>query len=373
MFRGLKVCLYPTPSQKAQIDLNFGATRWFYNWALERSVRLWNEKKQKVNFAEVSAELPKLKKLDETKLLSDVDAKALTRTVARLAAAYKSFFSGGGFPKFKSAKGRQSYNTAIGTKTNLQSCKLCLPKIEGHIKFRGQREIPGKIKSVTISRETTGKYYASFCIDDELPIPEKVEVTEQGIVGIDLGLTHFATLSTGEKIENPRFLKKSLKKLAKRQRQAAKSQKGSNRRKKRQRKVARCHEKVANHRKDFLHKLSTRLIRENQAVAIEDLSVAGMVKHPALSRAISDASWSLFVRMLKYKAGWYGKTVLQIGRFEPSSKLCTCGVKNQQLTLADRTWTCRNCGKTHDRDVLAANNIKQFALAQISTAGWAGI
>ena len=371
MVYGIKVCLYPTPSQKAQIDLNFGATRWFYNWALERSIRQWNESKTKFDFYETNSQLPKLKKLEETSWLADADSRALQTAAAQLSNAYKAFFKGAGFPNFKSAKNKQSY-TLLTAK--IVDGKLIHPKMEKPIKLKGLRPITGRICSITISRPSTGKYYASILVDNGAENPTKTEVTEHGIVGIDLGLTHFATLSTGEKVENTRFLKKSLKKLAKRQRQLAKSQKGSKRCRKKAVKVARCHEKVANQRKDFLHKLSTRLIRENQAVAIEDLSVASMMRHGRLSRSISDVSWSMFVGMLKYKADWYGKTVLQIGRFEPSSKLCTCGVKNSELTLADRTWTCRNCGKTHDRDVLAANNIKQFALAsRISTAEHAGI
>lgn len=195
------------------------------------------------------------------------------------------------------------------------------------------------------------------------PLPQQVK--EETSVGIDVGLKDFATLSTGEKIANPRFLKKSLKRLKRLSHQNSKKKKGSNNRDKSRLRLARQHEKVKNQRIDFLQQVSTRIVRENQTVCVEDLNIQGMQKNRKLSRAIADVSWGSFLNMLKYKAERVGKNYVEIGRFQPSSRLCTCGVVNKELTLRDRTWTCKSCHATHDRDILAAQNIKMFALIKV--------
>jgi putative transposase len=186
-------------------------------------------------------------------------------------------------------------------------------------------------------------------------------------VGVDLGIKDFATLSDGTKIENPKFLKKNLKKLKKEQRRLSKKQKGSNNRNKQRIKVARLHNKISNMRNDFLHKLTTKLVSENQAICLEDLNVKGMIKNHNLAQAIQDVSWSKFNTLLEYKAEWNSVSILRIGRFEPSSKMCSCGVINKDLKLSDRIWTCKDCGATHDRDVLASQNIKTIGLHSYKT------
>ena len=209
----------------------------------------------------------------------------------------------------------------------------------------------------------TGKYFASVLCDDGKDLPAKQPVTEAGTVGIDLGLKHFATLSTGEKVANPRHLNKRLKRLRRAQRRFSRRKRGSSNRNKQRKVVARIHEQVANCRNDFLHKLTTRLVGDNQtdSLAIEDLAVGNMMKNRRLARSIGDAGWGEFRRQLEYKTEREGKNLLVIGRFEPSSKSCSCGIVNRYLKLSDRQWTCA-CGATHDRDQLAANNIKKFAL-----------
>jgi len=235
---------------------------------------------------------------------------------------------------------------------------LIIPKFKEGINIVLHREIKGTIKSATISVTTTGKYFVSILVDTNIEIPTKPPIKENTTVGIDLGIKDFAITSNGEVFENPKFLRKAQSKLKYVQRKYSK-----NKGKRTKQRLALLHEKVVNKRKDFLHKVSTKLIRENQTIALEDLAVSNMVKNHNLAQAISDVSWSTFVTMLKYKADWYGKNILRIGRFAPSSKTCSCcGYINKELTLKDREWTCGSCSAVLDRDVNAACNIKTFAL-----------
>lgn len=218
----------------------------------------------------------------------------------------------------------------------------------------------GNIRSTTISRTPTGKYYVSILCETEEPIPNKKIINHT--VGIDLGITHFAITSKGDKISNPRYLKNSTERLRALQQRVSKKKKGSNNRKKSNLKVALLHEKITNQRKDFLQKLSTQLIKSHDTLCIEDLNIKGMVKNHKLARSISDAGWGMFAEMLKYKSEWYGNNLLQIPRFEPSTKICSvCGTTKHDLTLKDREWECK-CGAKHDRDINAAINIKNYCL-----------
>ena len=240
--------------------------------------------------------------------------------------------------------------------------KVKLPKI-GWIKAVLHRKFEGVLKTATVSMTRTGKYFISILVDDGKDLPEKEPFDDESAVGVDVGIAHFATLSTGEKIENPRHLKNSLARLKVLQRRLSRTKKGSNNREKARRKVAKLHEKIANQRSDFLHKVSHKLVSENQAIAIETLNVQGMMKNHHLAQAILDVSWYEFFRQLTYKAEWYGKVILTIGQFQPSTKICSaCGEVVNGLTLADREWTCSKCGTVHDRDINAAINIKKFAL-----------
>jgi len=235
-----------------------------------------------------------------------------------------------------------------------------MPKFREGIDIVLHRPTKGTIKQATISRTPTGKYFVSVLCETGEDCKPKPKVTEENTVGVDLGIKSFAITSDGEVFENPKCLRKAQSKLKYVQRKYSKH-KG----KRTKHKLAKVHEKVANQRKDFLHKVSTKLIRENQSIALENLNVSGMSKNHNLAQSITDASWSTFVSMLEYKAEWHGVNILRIGRFEPSSKTCSCGVINKDLKLSDRAWTCKSCGTTHDRDILAACNIKSFALKNI--------
>lgn len=344
---------------------HFGCCRWIYNWALAKKIEVWQAEKRSVSRYELDANLPKLKENHETEWLSEVNSQSLQQELVSLEKAYAQFFrEKHGFPKFKSKKNRQRFQVPQRASVSFEDETLSLPKF-GPIRAVFSRKFDGKIKTVTVSRDPSGKHYASVLVETGVDVETTHLFSKETTVGIDLGLKDFATLSTGEKIENPRFLKASLDKLRREQRSLSRKQKGSNNRKKQRIRVALAHEEIRFQRQDFLHKLSTRIIRENQAVALETLNVKGMVRNRRLARSISDVGWGEFARQLEYKALWYGRTILRIGQFEPSSKLCNCGILNRELKLSDREWTCPDCGATHDRDVLAANNIKQMALSQI--------
>lgn len=368
--------LYPNAEQEVLLTKHFGCARFAYNTALALKIKTWETEKKNLSQFDLCKIFPKMRKEEPTAWLKEVCSHALQCEMAHLDAAYTRFFrEKKGFPKFKSKHhDLKSYSTNTGLAVGEDYVRL--PKI-GNVKAVISRPIYGRIMKATVSQTPTGKYFVSVLCEDGREMSPKAEVTEDGTVGIDLGLTHFCTLSTGEKVENPRHFKKVLKRLRRAQRKFSRRRKGSNNRTKQRRRVARVHEQVTNRRRDFQHKLSTRLVRDNQtnAIALETLSVSGMQKNSRLARSISDAGWSGFVEMLEYKAERSGKTVLRIGRFEPSSKLCSCGALNHNLKLSDRTWTCGECGATHDRDLLAARNVKMMALhpKQLNTAGRTGI
>jgi len=321
----------------------------------------WEVRKENMNRFDISGHLPEWKKSEETEWLSEVNSQSLQASLANLESAYTRFFRDRkGFPKFKSKHHRQSFQVPQSGKVGADFVKI--PKV-GQIKAIISREPVGTIKTITISRSSTGKFFASVLCEDETEMPDKMPVTEAGTVGVDLGIKDFAVLSTGERIANPRNIKRAAKKLRRAQRKLSRRVKGSSNRNKQRKVVARIHEQVANRRKDFLHKLTTRLVNDNQvdSFAIEDLAVSNMVRNRCLAKVIADVSWGEFRRQLQYKADRAGKNVLVIGRFEPSSKTCSCGKINDALKLKDRVWTCA-CGLSHDRDLLAAQNIKRFAL-----------
>jgi putative transposase len=321
----------------------------------------WVERKENLNRYALSLLLPGWKKAQETSWLSEVNSQSLQAALANLDTAYCRFFHRkAGFPKFKSKHGRQSFQVPQSGKVG--DGFIQIPKI-GKIKAVISREGSGGIKTISISCTPTGKYFASVLYEDGVEAPPKLPVTEAGTIGIDLGIKEFAVLSTGERVANPRNIKQASRKLRRAQRRLSRRAVGSNNRNKQRRIVAVIHEKVANRRKDFLHKTTTRLVRDNQtdSFAIEDLAVANMMKNRCLAKAVADAGWAEFRRQLEYKAERAGKNVLVIGRFEPSSKSCSCGIVNKDLKLSQRTWTCV-CGLKHDRDLLAARNIKRFAL-----------
>ncbi len=362
MHKAYKYRLYPTEAQKVLLGKHFGACRFVYNLALETNQMAYSGNKIRLSGYDLQKQLTDLKK--DLPWLKEVDCECLRKSIIHMHNALIKFYKGQAlFPKFKSKnKSRCSYTNSVGGQVKISDGKLYQNKFREGIRVVIDRPHEGKIKSTTISKTATGKYFVSVLCETGIAEPIKAEIRPQTTVGIDLGLSHFIITSEGVKIENPKFLKNSIERLAVLQRRASRKKKDSSNRKKANYKVALLHERITNQRKDFLHNLSSKIIRENQTVCVEDLNVAGMVKNHNLARSISDASWAEFVTMLEYRANWYGKNFLQIGRFEPSSKTCSsCGFINKDLKLSEREWTCI-CGAAHDRDINAAINIKQIAL-----------
>ncbi|HOD89173.1 MAG TPA: RNA-guided endonuclease TnpB family protein [Bacteroidales bacterium] len=357
MFRAYKYRLYPSELQKELIAKHIGSSRFVYNLALETKTTAYLGSKHNFSPFDLIKQLPELKK--ECEWLKEVNSQSLQQSIQNMDIAFKKFFKGAGFPKFKSKRDRQSFS--IPQNVIVENNLLIIPKFKEGIDIVLHRPIKGTIKSATISVTPTGKYFVSILCDTKKDIPIKAPIEENTTIGIDLGIKDFAITSDGEVFENPKYLRKAQSKLKYAQRKYSKH-KG----KRTKKKLAKLYEDVVNKRKDFLHKTSTKLIRENQTICLETLAVKNMVKNHNLAQAINDVSWSTFVSMLEYKADWYGKNILRIGRFAPSSKTCSnCGNINKELTLKDREWTCGSCSTVLDRDVNAAINIKNFALKNI--------
>ena len=369
MLRAYKYRMYPTQTQIPLLMSHIHACRFVYNHSLEQKIRAYEQNGKRLSCFDLNNQLPALKA--EYPWLADVNSQSLQYANRNLDNAFTRFFrEKKGFPKFKSKKNPvQSFQVPQHYRVDFESNRVKLPKI-GDVKTMLHRVFAGKMKYATVSATSTGKWFISILVDDEQPEPTPVSFTSDMTIGIDVGLTDFATFSTGEKVANPRYLKNSLQRLKVLQRRVSRKVKGSKNRQKAIRKLATGHEKVANQRNDFLHKLSYQVVSENQAIAVESLNVAGMQKNHKLARSINDVSWSTFFTMLNYKCRKYGKTLLTIGRFDPSSKICSCcGYRNRDLKLSDREWICSDCGTVHDRDINAAINIKKFAVQEQNLVG----
>ena len=370
--KGYKFRLYPNQEQQKLLGQHFGACRWVYNYGLNKKIEVYTKKKKSLSRFDLQKEIPELKKQEETSWLKNVNAQSLQASLHNLDMAYVRFFrQKKGFPNFKKKHGKQSCQFPQANKVNFEENKLYVMKFREGIHCVFSRQFDGEIKNVTISKTTTGKYFASILVSEEVARKRKRKPQISSALGIDLGLKSFIVTSNNQVFENPRFLRKSLNKLKREQRKLSRKKKGSNNRNKQRLRLARVHEKVANQRKDHLHKITRQLVDDNQVqtFCLETLNVKGMQKNRRLALSISDAGWSTFVQFLTYKAEWKGKHILHIGRFEPSSKACNqCGLVNQNLTLKDRTWVCE-CGAEHDRDFLAACNIRDFAFSKQNLIG----
>lgn len=358
---------YPTPEQEATLARTFGCVRYVYNWALAARTKAYKDG-GRMSYVESDKALTVLKRRPETIWLNDASSVPLQQTLRDLQSAFSAFFAKrSGYPSFKRKASRA---TARYTKSGFKLTdgrRLQIAQL-GDLRLRWSRNLPSEPSSVTIVREASGRYFVSFVVEVETkPLPKTGES-----VGIDFGISRLATLSTGERIANPRHLSKQTKRLARLQRRAAKKQKGSKRRALANRAVARCHEKVGDARKDTLNKLTTRLVKEFDVICIEDLNLRGMVKNHSLARSLSDASIGAAVRMLEEKAARYGKHTVKVDRWFPSSKMCSgCGHVVPKLPLSVREWACPSCGANHDRDLNAALNI--LAVGQTVAAHGDGV
>ncbi|MCL6280080.1 transposase [Streptomyces albidoflavus] len=366
--RAFKYRFSPTDAQAAELSRTFGCVRKVYNLALAVRTEAWM-RQERVSYIQTSAMLTAWKKTEELAYLNEVSSVPLQQALRHLQTAFTNFFGKRArYPRFKSRKKSRKSAEYTTSAFRFRDGKLTLAKMAEPLDIVWSRPLPegAQPSTVTVSQDAAGRWYVSLLVEDPTVQPLPAAGTA---VGVDVGLGHLLTLSTGEKVANPRHERRDRARLAKAQRQLARTAKGegANRRKARE-KVAKVYARIADRRRDHLHKLTTRLVRENQTIVIEDLTVRNMVKNSRLARAISDAAWADFRSMLEYKAHWYGREVIAVDRWFPSSKLCSaCGTLRDKLPLNVRTWTC-DCGTTHDRDVNAANSLLAAGLA-VSVCG----
>ena len=363
MKRAYKYRFYPTPEQRDLLNRTFGSVRYVYNRALAERSRAWTQEQRRVTFAETCRMLTGWKNDPDTAWLYEVSNVALQQGLQHLQNAYLAFWGKRAkYPRFKSKHKSRVSATFTRMAFSWRDGRIKLAKCAEPLNICWSRPLPegADPSSVTVSRDSAGRWHvAILCEDTVRPGP-----TTDTAVGIDAGITSLVTLSTGEKITNPKHEKRDRDRLALSQRRLSRKQKGSANRAKARVKVARVHVRITDRRRDYLHKLSTRIIRENQTVIIEDLSVRNMVSNHSLARAISDASWAELRRQLEYKADWYGRTVIAVDRFYPSSKTCSvCGHLVSKMPINVREWTCVTCGAIHDRDVNAAKVLRAAGLA----------
>ena len=365
MLNAYKYRLHPTREQSGFFNKSFGCVRFIYNWGLQKRIEAYMKDKGRISYVQLCAMLTELKKDEQYSWLRDVSNECLQQALRNLDAAFTRFFrEKKGFPRFKSkSRSRQSYKAILSVHVDQERRRIKLPKI-GWVKYGNNRKFEGNVRSVTVSVTPSGKYHVSVLVDDGKEIPEKLPVTFDTTIGIDMGIKDFAVCSNGDTYENPRHLIKAEQRLRTLQKRLSRKKKGSNRRNRARMILARQHEKVANRRQDYLHKISTKIVRENQAIVVEDLNTKGMMRNHRLSKAIGACGWSTFFKMLEYKCERQGKTFIRIGRFDPSSKMCSCGHVHRGLKLSEREWVCPNCGSVNDRDLLAACNIKRFGLQE---------
>lgn len=373
MRRGYKVRIYPNEEQVAILSNQFGAARWIYNFCLEWRSSAWKDSKQSVSKNKLIIKIADLKKSPETEWLKAADSQALQQSVINLDRGFQSFFSRRGrYPRFKNRRSRQSITYPQRVKVNRVDEVIYLPKV-GWVKAMFHRPFQegDVIKQVIVSKTETGKYFASLSLDNSKEAPEKADdLCENDVLGIDLGITDLMVASDGTKVPNPRFIKRAAKNLRRKQQSLSRKKKGSANRAKARLAVARAHERLANVRRDFQHKLSRQIVDESQAVVCETLKVKNMMKNRKLAKSIGDASWFSFVSKLEYKLEWAGKRLVKLDQWFPGSKTCSnCQTIVNKMPLDMRHWDCLSCGASHDRDINAALNHKAKGIEILKAEG----
>jgi putative transposase len=354
--RGYRLRFYPTPRQERQLARAFGCARWAWNFALEEISQAWTERQERLSWIDISRRINELKRSDKP-WLGDVASTVVTQSLRNLDRAYRNFFQKRArYPRFKKRRMAQTVRYQLDPRqegTFVAGARLVLPKL-GPLCLVWSRVPEGRPLMVSVHRDACRRYFVSFMVEEEIvPLPRS-----DSEVGIDLGLRHAVTLSDGRKFQAPRPLRKRLRKVQHLGRVVSRRKKGSHRRERARSHLARAHVRVRESRNDWHHKVTTSLVRENQTLVVEDLNVSGMVRNRSLARSLSDTAFSEFLRQLEYKAQWYGRTVIKVDRFFPSSKRCSaCGFVLERLGLSEREWTCPDCGVRHDRDVNAARNL----------------
>jgi putative transposase len=366
--RAFKFRFYPTDEQAAELGRTFGCVRLVYNKALAARTAAWFCESRRINYAETSAMLTAWKKTEELAFLNDVSSVPLQQALRHLQGAFANFWSKrAAYPKFKSRKNSKASAEYTRSAFSFQEGKLRLAKMAEPLPIVWSRPLPegARPSTVTVSKDSTGRWFVSLVCHDTTVMPLPTATTP--VVGIDAGINSLLTLSTGEHIANPQYERIDRRRLIKAQRELARKEKGSANRERARLKVARIHSRIADRRRDNLHKLTTRLVRENQAVVIEDLHVRSMMRNRSLARAIGDASWAELRAQLEYKCQWYGRDLLVVDRWYPSSKTCcVCGSQTERLPLSERVFRCTVCGLKLDRDENAARNIAAAGLAVLA-------
>jgi putative transposase len=401
MLRGIELRAYPNKEQIILLAKHFGCNRLIHNLGLERRTTEYIKTGKTISKYDMNTWITQLKQTEEYAFLKEVHSQTLQQTMQDLDTAFINYFRNPekndykkkakkkkdnnpdyelkledhkGYPAYQSKKShRFSIRFPQGGKIDTENNQVFIPKLKW-MKVKIHRMIEGEIRSITVKQVPSGKYFVVLLIEDGVPELPLEPINKETAIGIDLGVKDFAILSTGEKVANPKFLSNKEKRLKTLQRRLSRKEKGGKNREKARIKVAKFHEKVYNERKDFLHKLTTKLANDNQVntYCLETLNTKGMMQNHKLAKSIAEASWCKFNTLLESKCLARGKNIVRIGRFEPSSKLCTCGYKNDKLTLKDREWTCPICHTHHDRDILAANNIKRMALTDANLTSFSG-
>jgi putative transposase len=364
MKKSYKFRIYPNKQQIKQINNTFGCCRWVYNWALAYKSKRYQQFKQNISRFELSKMLTFFKTTEERNWLSQVNSQSLISELIHLESAFTKFFNKNSkYPRFKKKNDKQSCEYEQGIRVEFENNKVKIPKL-GLVKYRDNRVFTGKIKTCTVTRNCVNQYFISIHVDDGIELPIKKKILENKSIGIDVGIRNFVILSDGTKINNPKYLDKQIKKLKYYHRYLSKKKLGGKNFNKCKVRLAKLHQKVFNSRHDFIHKTTSSIIKNHDTIFVEDLNIEEM-KKGNLARHIDDAAWGELFRQLTYKSDWYGNNLIKIGRFEPSSKMCSCGVINKSLKLSESEWKCNSCGSFNDRDLLAALNIKNFGLMKL--------